>query len=299
MFQTDPPAFVLGGRFGDSVQVCPCFKAIYDRTGQKPVVICSSEYANVYESVTYVHPFPVQEHWYQGVPKMKRIAEELFGGGIVVQFWQEPPKHEDTIGFNGKGWITVQCHGHEHGVNMALDPDYGTSMARRCGFSREEWLSLPLIFDRRNTVREQKLVDAVVGGDRRPLLLYHFSGISSPFGFIPEVLNPLMQRFGRDFKLVDLGKVQAHRIFDLVAVMERATGMILSDSAPLHLSAATNTPYVACCVGGWTKSVPKGNCVLEITYNDVPRRIEEIMSIVEGWKQPHVSSSSLQLVPAA
>jgi len=203
----------------------PCFYEIYKRTGFSPVAITSSEYTSIYEGTSYVTPYPMNANWWMMVPQAKKIANELFGGGSVVQFWQLPPEKGDEIGANGNAFTTLQCHGNEHGVNMALDPDYGTSMARRCGFSRDEWIRLPLVFDRRNTVREQTLIRNVIGADKRKVLLYNFNGISSPFPFMPEVVNALTSRFSKDFKFVDIGKIQATRIFDLLGLYDRAAGL--------------------------------------------------------------------------
>ena len=214
------------------------------------------------------------------MPTFKTIAEEIYGGGVVVQFWQEDPKHDDTIGFDGRPWTVLQSHGLLHGVNLELDPDYGTSMARRCGFSREEWLSLPLVFDRRNETREKELVQKIIGNDIRPLLLYNLTGISSPFPFVPEILNPLMQRFGRYFKLVDLSKVNGWRIYDLLGLYDCASLLITSDTFSLHLAPASRIGYVGFCVDGWTSSVCKGNCLLQMKYSETPKRVSEVLDVV-------------------
>lgn len=284
MFPTQAPCYVLGGRYGDIIQLLPCFKAVHDRTGKRPVVICSQDYSSVFEGVSYVEPYPMRMGWWEGVPMFKKVAEELFGGGIVVQFWNEAPKHEDTIGFGGKGWTTLQSHGHAHGVNMALDPDYGTSMARRCGFGRDEWRALPLVFDKRVQIREQQLVRNVIGGDKRPLLLLNFGGMSNPFTFRPELQNPITNTFGRDFHIVELDKVNAGRIFDVLGLMDVAAGMVTGDTYSLHLAAASRMPYIAFCVDGWTGSVPKGNCLFQCRYNESPRRVAEVLAVIEGWK---------------
>ena len=284
MFPTIPPAYAIGGRNGDLIQLLPCWKAIHDRIRRKPVVICSQEYASVFDGVSYVEPHPINAHWWKGLPAMKALAEQLYGGGIVAQFWQEPPRSDDTIGAKGKTWTTLQSHGHEHGVDMSLDPDYGTSMARRCGFSRSEWLKLPLVFDRRNREREELLARQVFKADHRPVLLYNFAGVSSPFGYWPEVSNALMRTSNGHFNLVDLGKVRGHRIFDVLGLIDRAVGFITCDTYSLHLALGGKTPYVAFTVDGWTSSVPKGNCVLHVKYNSTKPRLHEVMAVVESWK---------------
>ena len=298
MIPTSSPCFIILGRFGDIIQLLPSFMEIHRRSGHKPVVITSTEYGSIYDGVSYVQPYLLREHWWSGIPKAKRIAQELFGNGIVCQFWHEPPKHDDTIGHGGRNWTTLQSHGQSHGVNLDYDPDYGTSMARRCGFARDEWVNLPLVFDRRSAAREEMLLRNVRGTDPRPMLLFNFQGISSPFAFAPEILNPLMQRYGKHFKLVDLGQINAHRIYDMLVLYDHAAGLITSDTATAHLAPGSNIPWVMCHVDGWTQSVPKGNCQLSIGYNETPRRINDVMNVVEGWKQNAHIPSVQSLQPA-
>jgi hypothetical protein len=256
---------------------------IHRRTGLKPVVITSSEYVDIYEGVSYVKPHSLPEHWYKMVPHAKQIAQELFGGGDVVQFWHQPPVGGDEISANEHAFATLQCHGFNHGVNMALDPNYGTSMARRCGFSQEEWRRLPLIFDRRNTFRESALAKTTFGPEKRPILLYNFVGISSPFPYVPEVLNGLMLKFGRKYRLVDLGKVRGHRIFDLFGLYDKAVGLITSDTATAHLAVGAKLPAIWFTVDGWTGSVPRGNVAFACRYSQAMESLEKVWSVVDSW----------------
>lgn len=283
LFPKRPPVFVLLGRFGDIIQLLPCFKAIHDRTGTKPIVISSHDYGNVFEGVSYVEARTIRAHWYMGVPTARDIADSEFGGGIVPQWWHDKERSE-LLEAATKGSLVLQCHGHNWGVDISKWPDYGTSMADRCGFSRKEWINLPLVFDKRDRMREATLCRSVMNGDSRPMLLYNFKGNSSPFGFVPEVLNRMISRFNKTYHMVDLGKVRAHRIYDLLGLYDRAAGLVTSDTSTLHLAPGSKIPYVAYTVGGWTQSVPKGNCKLQITYNHAPQRLNELCMIVDQWK---------------
>jgi hypothetical protein len=279
--------FIVLGRYGDLIQMLPCFWAIYERTGFKPIIIVSTEYASVLEGVSYVQMYPIQEHWYMGVPKARQIAEETFGGGILPHWWHDDPALVRSMEGAANGGLVLQCHGHNWGVDIARWPSYGASMAERCGFTLDEWLSLPLVFDRRSKTREDELAAAVIRDKRRPLLLYNFEGVSSPFPFKPEVLNAILQHFAKDFVLLDLGKVRGKRIYDLLGLYDRAVGLITTDTATLHLAPAAAIPYVAFTVDGWTTSIPKGNCQLQIPYHDSVRLLPEVVRIVGGWKTPH------------
>lgn len=276
----EAPLFVLLGRAGDSILMLPAFRAIHERTGFKPRVIVSTEYSSLYDGVSYVDPIPVALQWWEGVPKARLMAEELAGGAIFPQWWLG----DCPIPKEYRGTFNLTCHGKAWGVNLALWPGFMQSMWERAGFTQDEMRTLPLVFDRRNAVREAALLKQVLGTDPRPVLLHHFAGISSPFQFAPEVLNPLTQRFGKHFKLVDLAKVHATRIFDLLALFERAKGALLCDSAPLHLSAATPTPRVCFIANGWTGSVPKGNVALALRYAETPAKLSAIMDTVASWQ---------------
>ena len=284
MLPQQAPIFILLGRNGDLIQMLPAFKAVFDRTGKKPIVLVSSDYSSLLEGVSYVQPYPMRVGWWDGIPVARQVAAEAFGGGIVVQWWKDDPAHIHMIPEANCTGIVLQCHGNSWGVDIGKWPDYGTSMWDRAGFTREEMISLPLVFDRRVQVREDQLAKNVLGNDKRPAILFNLGGISSPFSFTPEILNPIMNTFGRHFHLVDLSKVAAHRLFDVLGVMDRVRGIITSDTYSLHMAAGSPTPYIAFIVDGWVGSVPKGNCVWSCRYNESPRRLAEILAVIEGWK---------------
>jgi hypothetical protein len=281
-----PPVFCVLGRFGDIIQLLPAFKAVFDRTGFKPVVVVSREYASVLEGVSYVQTYVLRVGWYEGIPTARKIMQEVFGGGIICRWWDDSPEIIATLDLiTNDGGIVLQSHGHNWGVDMSKAPDYGTSMWRRAGFTGEEMLTLPLVFDRRKPEREYELVKKLNLNKRtKPVLLYNFTGISSPFPFVPDILNPIL-RMSNQFHLVDLSRVSGMRIYDLLGLYDIADGLLTSDTATLHLAPASKVPYVALTIDGWTGSKPKGNCVLHVKYNESPRRVNEVLAVVEGWKK--------------
>lgn len=286
LFKGAPPAFILLGRYGDVIQVLPCLLAIYQRTAMKPVLIISDEYASVLEGVSYVTPHPIHAHWWKGIVQARQIARTLYGNAVVPQWWYDDTNHARMVTESSKGDFVIQCHGIEWGVDMSKHPDYGTSMASRLGFTQEEWVNLPLVFDKRVKVREETFARKVIGADPRPVILYNFSGNSSPFGGAPEVLNGVRNTFGRIFRFLDLGSIHAFRIFDLLGFYDypKTVGLLTSDTSTLHLAPASGIPYIGFTVNSWSSSVPKGNCVLHVKYNDVRARTKEIVDQVGRWK---------------
>jgi hypothetical protein len=194
-----------------------------------------------------------------------------------------------------RGTFNLTCFGHNWGVNLSLWPNFMASMWERCGFTQAEMVSLPLVFDRRNPIRERELLNHIWPFRMRnkPLLLYNFTGISSPFGFVPE-LYPVIQQFSRDFHIVDLGKIRAHRIFDLLGAYDVAAGLISSDTATAHLAHASNVPTIWMTVDSWCASTPRGNVALHFGYNETPRRLQDVTAILQSWRN---GNSSLVTIP--
>ncbi len=276
----DAPVFCLLGRAGDSILMFPAFLEIYKRIGFKPRIIVSEEYAGVYDGISYAQPIPVGLHWWGGIPMARKMAESLSKKAIVPQWWLEPC----PIPPEYRGTFALQCHGQEWGVNLALWSNFMTSMYSRAGFTRDEMLRLPCVFDRRNPDREAELIAKLYPPMMRKkrLLLTNFTGISSPFGYQPE-LFPVIHRFARHFHIVDLGNVKAHRIYDMLGLYDIAAGILTCDTATAHLAHASSVPAIWFTVDGWTSSEPRGNVALHIKYNETPRRLNEVAETLQSW----------------
>lgn len=281
MPEEGPPAFAVLGRYGDIIQLLPAFKAIRDRTDFKPIVVTSTDYSAIYDGVSYVDPFPINGNWYQQIPFARDMARQHFGSCVVPQWWHECDRKDEICREQAQDNLTVlQSHGHNWGVDMNKNPDYGTSMWWRCGFAREEMMSLPLVFDRRDLAREAKLAETFTRFGK-PLLLYNFTGASSPFAPVPEVMR-VIQEFSGKYKLVDLGTVMGHRIYDLLGLFDRAAGLITIDTSTLHLALGSKVPYYAFKVGGWSSSVPKGNCRGSCFYSETLDKLDEVRQFLGG-----------------
>lgn len=282
MIPTGAPCFVQLGRFGDLILLFPAFKAIRDRIGKKPVVMVSKDYQTVMEGISYVDTWVVNYGWWEGIPAARELAQARYPRVIVPQFWNDLSNHQDFANKAFKGAIVLQCHGKQWGVDMKKWPSYMASMWDRAGFTQEEMKTLPVVFDRRDVSREEELAKRVIKGPR-PILLYNFTGISSPFTFAPEVLA-VLRSFNKHFQLINLGEIRARRIYDLLGLYDRAVGMITTDTATLHLAGTGSIPYVAYTVDGWCTSTPKGDYRLHIKYSQARQRLPELRALLENWK---------------
>jgi hypothetical protein len=269
------------GRFGDLLILFPAFKAIYDRTGVKPTVFVSVDYASLFDGISYATPWPLNVHWYRGVEEARRIALEAFGEQPIIPEWW----HDKTTNNIPHGTTVLQCHGIKWGVDMAKWPNFQTSMWDRTGIPVSEMHTLPLVFDRRDPVAEKKLVDLYYPNKRKPLVLVNFKGISSPFKYTGEVMRLLIPFRKQGIEFFDLGQIpNARRLYDLLGLYDAAIGLITTDTATLHLAnARRDLPYIAFTVDGWTSSVPRGDCVLEVKYNQTMRRLGEVTAVLERW----------------
>lgn len=250
--------FIQGGRNGDLILLLPAFKMHFDKTGQKPVVICSQEFSKTLLGASYVKVVPTHYHWWNDMPRMRQFAADRYGGGVVTQ-----------------------CYAHQWGIDLSQWPCFMESMLDRAGLPINRIASEPLIYDNRNKEREATLITKH-RHTKRPLLLMNFSGHSSPFHHYNAVLQ-IVNKFGDKFEIVDLGKIIATRIYDLLGLMEIASGMILTDSSTYHLAHATKTPYIAFLKDGWTGSTVRTSCSLAIRYPDTLNRLHEITPFLERW----------------
>lgn len=286
-----PTVYIVLGRLGDICQLLPAFFAIAERTGDKPHVMVSQEYASLLDGVSYVRPWPVPLNWKEGVPDARKLAEEAGYKVVVPAWWNDAPEIAEQLPAATRGTLELRAHGRLWKVDTARWPDYTTSCFDMLGIKRGEIGNLPLIFDRRDREREKQLVVNLHLRNRNPVILYNFTGISSPFLATPEVHNGLM-RLQSQFQLVDLGRIRAAKPYDLLGLYDVAAGLITIDTFTLHLAQASTVPYVAYTQDGWRGSTPRGNCIHHFKYIQGLGSVNELTKVVtSGFTPPPVRRS--------
>lgn len=262
---SNPPAFVQMGRFGDLILLLPAFKAWADRSGKRTVVVTSREFGTVLEGASYVQPVMMKFSWYEA-GQARNWAQAHFKRVIVTQL---------------------------HGSDIPTIPDdlksYSFSMWNRTGLL-DEYDSLPLVFDQRVKSREESLIKSYTE-PRKPIILTKFDGWTSPFDGAAAIRSRL-QYWNQQFQFVDLDKVHAHRLFDLLGLLDIATGLITGDTFTIHLAPASTVQYIAFTRDdGQSGSVPKGQCVLQIGYSQWEKQIHAFDLQMELWtKHPRALS---------
>lgn len=266
MFQVcEPWVNVHLGKFGDVMIALPAMKSVYDETGVKPICIVSREFASIFDGVSYVRPWVVDLHWWKGVGQARRMAEEAGYKPTVWKWWDEPgataPKPS-----NGEEMITLKIHGREHRVRAKDWDSYQASEWRYAGFSMKQMMDWPLVFDRRSPEREEQLRQRYFDPHMRHLLVNFSREGTSPIKAGTQLMSLIL---GTGLQVIDLSRIRAHRIYDLLGLYDHAAGLITSDTATLHLAAASQIPYIAFINDGGRGSIPKGNCILSIRYSQV------------------------------
>lgn len=250
------------GRYGDIFNILPVAKHIHDRDGVAPVFMVSKEYASVLDSVSYVTPHIFEGH-YSNLGDAIEIANAHYSNVLVSQIY--------GVGFQ----ITT------------YQPSFNTESWRSVGYL-PMWDRLPLVLDRRNKDRENALLQKHPLDDKRRNILLNFTGYSSPFENSDVVIKDILFRWDHIINFIDLSAVRAEQIYDLLALMEKADGMITIDTATLHLAAACPIPYVALISSGpyqWHGSTPRGGCILGLRYNEVLMRRQEIHEAIHSLVQ--------------
>lgn len=206
------------GRFGDIINVLPIAKKYADY-GQKIAWAVLPEYANIFDGISYVTPIVVKTRLAnvaQGIRELKKLC-------VNVQSWQ--------------------MYGNP-AVGRRTTSSFALEMWRMAG-AAAEFESLPLVFDKRNTEREQQLVARVLQKNQKPLL-FSGKGTSSPFPHTVKCFAAIKEVAKKyDCEVVDISNVSAHRIYDMLGVFEASRGIVVIDSAYLHLTYASKTPTFA------------------------------------------------------
>lgn len=250
-----PSNYLQLGAYGDIISVLPALWHEWKTTGEKPKLVVSKDYSDLFDGVSYVKPviFYAAYHEYE-----KANADHEYLNPISIQVFQ---------------------------ANITPQTDcYVKDMWLRAG-KLELFGRLPTIFDNRDFQREQALVKKVVETNR-PVILYCMEGKSAPFP--DDCKGEVFKQFGvgvEHFTFIDLGAIHAHRIYDVLGLMDMASLLICTDSAMLHLSVASGVPTVALVndiPSTWNASPRYRNQILRIGYTEFEKRKDEIAEAIKS-----------------
>jgi hypothetical protein len=262
--------YVQLGRLGDVMNILPLLQADFQKTGEKPQLMIAAEYAPLLDGVSYVEPILHNGPHYeleQAITMAKIRSKEV---------------------------VVTQVNGPAPIIREQVYLPTGSPNARATSFQKESWRVagrltqwddlLPLTFDRRDKARETALLKKHDLGKRgqKPLLLLSLKSNSSPFPYEDLLRELVTLKFADTHRVLELP--QAERIYDLLAIYERAAALIVVDSAPLHLAWAERKLPVFALVQDkpllWHGSSWRPNHVWYCRYRNWPVRAMEMIHAI-------------------
>ena len=149
--EENPTVWCHLAKYGDIMIMLPAWKAIYDATLVKPVVMVAEEFSNIFEGVSYVTPWPVKLVWWRDSYIAVKEAIKRYGHCYVPKFWDckgaKPPLKR------GEPTTTLKFQGRDIVVSASDWESYQLSQWEYSGFTRQQMLDWPLVFDKRNAGR--------------------------------------------------------------------------------------------------------------------------------------------------
>ncbi len=263
-----PKLITLLGRTGDILSFLPVLHAEF-KNGQRCALMVAEEFAGVLDGIGYADKivFP-GDCW-----DLTRA---------MAQAW--------TLSSDVK---CVQVAGPAELVKQFSYQPAGYEMAKTDSFVKESWALAghfplwktqpPLLFDRRDKAREDKLLEAFP--KKKKVILVSADGKTSPFPHRDLLFKLLKLNFEPKYVVVDLAKFKAERIYDLLALYERAHCLVACDSAPLHLAqACPDLPVVALANDSpslWHGAPWRANHIAYLRYKDFANRAVEMLDAIE------------------
>lgn len=253
---TEPPCLIMLGGLGDLLITLTVAWHYANKFGKRTPVLTDVRYQNVLAGCSYVKSVGYDGASWRGYDEAIIWARKNFKTVY--------PLHVGAPEIRNNPKTTHFCH--EQYLHAGVPGRYG---------------DFPLIFDRRNLLREEKIIKRVRDG--RPLFLYNFKGGSSPLEKCEVLLGEIKSRFENTIQIVNTSSLDLSHYHDLLGLLDVAIGMISIDTSTIHLMAASSTPYIALVNDSetWRSSIPRGRCVLEVGYSKVWDMVPEILHTID------------------
>lgn len=253
-------AYVQLARYGDLMNLLPFVRRRH-AAGDDVHVYCCKEFADIFEGVSYATAHP-----------------------LACTVWDL-----------AAGTAAAAAGGHDRIIISQYDRNPDRKACKSVSFAHAQWelagqlatdaldhYADPLIFDRRDRRRERELLTRLEA-DRldRPLLLINLSGHSSPYPGRGELLGRLQEKYQK-WKVIDLGAVKAHRIYDMLALYERARALVTIDTATYHLANAAHVRTIYLHPAEeWRASPARPHVIYRTSYDRAANEFDQIVNAIE------------------
>jgi hypothetical protein len=277
---TGAKTYIQLGRFGDVINILPFLWADSIR-GIRHSLMVASEFSSVLDGVSYVDPIIFPGHYSD------------IGG--AVEYAQQ----------FGRPWLCTQINGMTELVREYTYGPAGLNTAVTTSYQKESWRvanrlgewdkCYPLVFDRRDKLRESALFSQYIPKRRLTkanpkIVLLNTGGTSSPFSQEFLLHEIIYLKFRSKFIILDLSRVHAERIYDLLGLYDRAHCLVSTDTATLHLARACPRLPVYAIVNDqpilWRGSAWMPNYVFYSRYHDFADRMEEFLATLKAMPSP-------------
>lgn len=256
--------YVQLGRYGDVLGILPVLYHQFIQTGRRQHLVISHEFVDLLDGVSYVEPLVFDGHRDELAVGLAFARKHALRKGMTVRRLQ----------VNGHGVQTTkrtEC--------FMRDAWFNTGADRR-------WDKLSLVLDRRSSSREEALTANWFYGEDKPRILLATTSYSSPFE--RTTLDAAVRQLEDDFEIIDMSKVHAERLYDLLGMFDRAHALITVDTSLLHLAAASNIPVCALVnPKPWYGSLPRANHVYHAPYDaiDADVLVQQVRGMTPGDRQ--------------
>lgn len=251
------------GRAGDVLNLLPIAYAAHLR-GERMAIMVFEEFKGILDGCSYVDEIVVPG-------SMKGTVNEV----------DNAIAHAKTLTDNYA--VTLLYNGPDGPVKQTEE-----------SFQKQAWAAAgemklwrdqpPLVFDKRSPERESVLLAGLT--KKRKFILTALGGTSSPFPYGGLVKELLRLKFKKQFDVIDISEFKCEKIYDLLALYDRAHCLVATDSAPLHLAYAVKNLPVCALVNDrpslWHGSCWRPNHIFHARYRDYPLRAVEMLEAIEG-----------------
>jgi len=258
------------GRYGDIICFLPVLLNEYKETGVKARLVISKDYASILDGVSYVEPLVFDGRF-----------EDVSGAIAFAKTFSDDVRTSQVVGISDV--IVSQVYGNSHAPKIICDSFQKD--AWKLADKLELWPSQPqLVFDKRDKKREKRLYKYIP--TLKPWIVVSTGGISSPFPY-SDLLWEILNHSLKEFHIVDLAKIKAERMYDLLGIMDHpnTAAMILTDSGNLHLSYATKKPVHALVADSptlWHGAAWRPSYASYTRYKNFPRDVTRILDLIRN-----------------
>ena len=258
------------GRAGDVINILPPLYQEYLATGVKQRLMVANQYADILEGTSYIEPV-IYDGDFADITGAIEYAKGLGSDYTTTQ----------VVGISDV--VVSQVYGNQHHPKIICD-SFAKDSYKLLG-KLDLWPSQPpLVFDGRDKKREKRLYKYIP--TLKPWIVVSTGGISSPFPY-RELLWEILNHCLPEFHIVDLSKIKAEKMYDLLGIMDHPNteAMILTDSGPLHLSYATTKPVhalIADTPSLWHGSAWRPSYASYTRYKNFPRDVTRILDLIRN-----------------